>query len=154
VTRPRVSVAITGPEACKTGEEPVFQIKVTNSGTGPAQKMVLRAKLSEGLTHPHVRPPEMMIEATLANLPAGVTQTIPLKDVTATKAGLQWCQIVVSVAGCQDTTAKASVNVVEPLLQITQTGPAKCLVRSEPSYEITLSNPGTATTDPITLYAV
>jgi uncharacterized repeat protein (TIGR01451 family) len=44
--------------------------------------------------------------------------------------------------------------VVEPLLQITQTGPAKCLVRAVPAYEITLSNPGTATTDTITLHAV
>jgi uncharacterized repeat protein (TIGR01451 family) len=96
----------------------------------------------------------MMIEATLANLPPGETRTIPLQQVSAGKAGAQWCQVSVSVPGCQDTTAKAAVNVVEPLLQITQTGPAKCLVRAEPTYEITLTNPGTATTDPVTLYAV
>src|SRR5262249_18430035 len=45
-------------------------------------------------------------------------------------------------------------NVVEPLLQIAQTGPGRCLVRGEPTYEITLSNPGTAATDAITLHAV
>src|SRR5262249_442665 len=56
--------------------------------------------------------------------------------------------------GSADATAKASVNVVEPLLQITQSGPAKCLVRAEPTYEITLANPGTAATDAITLHAV
>ena len=154
VTRPRVTVAVTGPEVCKVGEEPVFQIKVTNSGTGPAQRMVLRAKLSDGLTHPHLHPPEMMIEATLANLPPGETRTIPLQQVAATKAGMQWCQISVAVPGCQDTAAKTSVKIVEPLLQIAQIGPAKCFVRGEPVYEITLTNPGTATTDPITLYTV
>jgi hypothetical protein len=40
------------------------------------------------------------------------------------------------------------------MLQISQVGPAKCLVRAEPTYEITLSNPGTAATDAITLHAV
>ena len=70
------------------------------------------------------------------------------------KSGLQGCQFTVTAEGSADATAKASVNVVEPMLQITQTGPAKCLVRAEPTYEITLSNPGTAATDPITLHAV
>ncbi len=149
VTRPRVAVSVVGSELCRAGEETVFQIKLANSGTGPAQRMVLQAHLSEGLLHPQ----GLKIEAELANLPAGETKTIPLK-VIAGKAGLQWCQITVAVEGASDATAKASVNVVEPLLQITQTGPGRCLVRAEPTYEIALSNPGTASTDPITLYAV
>jgi uncharacterized repeat protein (TIGR01451 family) len=149
VTRPRVSVTVTGNEVCRAGEETIFQIKVGNSGSGPAQRMILTAKLSDGLLHPQ----GTVIEAELANLPPGEIKTIPLK-VSASKAGLQWCQITVAAEGSSDATGKASVNVVEPLLQITQTGPAKCHVRAEPSYEITLSNSGTAATDPIALYAV
>ncbi len=149
VTRPRVAVTVAGPEVARAGDEAMFRIKVTNSGTGPAQNMVLQALLSDGLYHQQ----GVKLETKLANLAAGETRNVDL-SLGAAKAGLQWCQITVTAEGSQDATAKSSVNVVEPVLQVSQTGPAKCLVRAEPTYEITLSNPGTAATDSITLHAV
>jgi uncharacterized repeat protein (TIGR01451 family) len=149
VTRPRIAVAVTGAELCKAGEEAIFQLRVSNTGTGPAQRMVVQAVLTEGLLHPQ----GAKLEMEMANLAAGETRTVPLR-VSAAKAGLQACQVTVAAEGSPDSTAKASVNVVEPLLQIAQSGPTKCLVRAEPTYEITLTNPGTATTDPVGLYAV
>jgi uncharacterized repeat protein (TIGR01451 family) len=149
VTRPRIAVAVTGMEMCKAGEEAIFQLRVSNSGTGPAQRMVVQAVLTEGLLHAQ----GAKLEMEMANLAAGETRTVPLR-VSAAKAGLQACQVTVAAEGSPDSTARASVNVVEPLLQIAQSGPAKCLVRAEPTYEITLTNPGTATTDPVGLYAV
>jgi uncharacterized repeat protein (TIGR01451 family) len=149
VTRPRLAVGVTGSEVCRAGEDAVFQIKVSNSGTGPAQRMILRASLTDGLQHPQ----GMVIEAELANLPPGEVKQIPLR-VSAAKAGLQSCQITVVAEGSPDATGKVSVNVVEPLLKVNQSGPVKCHVRSEPTYEITLSNPGTAVTEPISLFTV
>ncbi len=149
VTRPRLAVTVTGTEVCKSGDETIFQIKVTNTGTGPAEKMVVQALLSDGLSHSQGYKLEMP-EVTLA---AGESKMVPLR-VGAAKAGMQVCQVMVAAQGSPDASAKATVNVVEPRLQVTQTGPAKCLVRgSEPVYEITLTNAGTAATDPITLYA-
>jgi uncharacterized repeat protein (TIGR01451 family) len=149
VTRPRVAVSVMCPEVCRAGEDAIFQIKVTNSGSGPAQNMVLQAVMSDGLYHQQ----GAKLETKLASLAAGETKTVSL-PLAAVKAGMQGCQITVTADGSADALAKASVNVVEPRLQITQSGPAKCLVRAEPTYEITLSNPGTAATEPITLYAV
>lgn len=149
VTRPRVAVVVTAAEVCRAGEETVFQIKLTNSGSGPATRMVLQARLTDGLVHPQ----GMVIEAELANLPPGETKTVPLK-VSAAKSGLQACQIVVAADGSPDATGKASVNVVEPMLQVAQNGPAKCHVRAEPVYTIEMSNPGTAATDPVQLTSV
>ena len=37
-----------GWQVVKAGEDAVFQIKVTNSGSGPATKMMLQARLSDG----------------------------------------------------------------------------------------------------------
>jgi hypothetical protein len=111
--------------------------------------MMLQARLSDGLLHPQ----GTVIEAELANVLPGDTKTVPLK-VSAAKAGLQWCQISIGADGSPDATAKASVNVVEPVLVVKQNGPAKCLVRAEPVYGIELSNPGTAATDPVQLHAV
>jgi uncharacterized repeat protein (TIGR01451 family) len=147
VTRPRVSVTVAAPEMARAGEEAPFRIKVTNSGTGPAQNMVLRALLSDGLNY---RDQGKELVSKLASLPAGESKDLTL-PLTTTRAGLQWCQLTVSAEGSQDATAKAAVNVVEPQLKIAQAGPAKCLVRAEPVYEITLANPGTAATDTITV---
>jgi uncharacterized repeat protein (TIGR01451 family) len=152
VTRPRVAVTATCGEVCRVGEDAVFQIKVTNSGTGPAQDMVLRAEMSDGLFYAP-SPKLAKLESTLAELPAGATKTLTL-PLSAAKAGLHHCQFTVTAKGSPETTAKAQVNLVEPMLQIAQSGPAKCLVRAEPTYEVTLTNPGTAATDPITLHAV
>src|SRR5439155_24096363 len=135
VTRPRLAVAVSSPEVCRAGEETAFQIKVTNGGSGPAPRAVVRAQLSDGLLHTQ----GVVIEAPLENLPAGETKIVMLK-VAAAKAGLQWCQITVAADGSQDATAKASTNVVEPMLVVKQTGPVKCLVRAEPTYTIELSN--------------
>jgi uncharacterized repeat protein (TIGR01451 family) len=149
VTRPRVAVTVAASETARTGDETTFQIKVTNSGSGPATKLMLQARLSDGLLHSQGQ----VIEAELPSLPPGETKMVPLK-VNAGTAGNQWCQIAVTAEGSPDSTAKATVNVVEPMLVVKQTGPSKCVVRAEPSFTIDLSNPGTAATDPIQLHTV
>ncbi|HEY1187542.1 MAG TPA: hypothetical protein VGE74_07775 [Gemmata sp.] len=155
VTRPRIAVAVSCPEVVRVGEEAVFRIKVSNTGTGPAEKMVLEATPSEGLDHHTLdrSKNEIRLRTQLANLPAGKSAEINL-PLTAIRSGAQWCQISVNAEGSQEATGKASVNVVEPMLRVAQSGPAKCLVRAEPTYEITLSNPGTAPTDAVTVHAV
>lgn len=153
VTRPRLAISATCVDVCRTGEDCIFQIQVTNNGSGPAKNLVLRAEMSGGLLFAQSPQLGAKLETTLESLPAGSTKTLSL-PLNATKAGLQSCQFTVSASGCEPVSTKATVNVVEPQLHIKQTGPATCLVRSEPTYEITLSNPGTAATEPITLHAV
>ncbi len=149
VTRPRVAITTTCPEVCRVGQDAVFQIKVTNSGTGPAQNMVLRAEMSDGLFFAEA-PKLTKLDTTLSALPAGATKTLTL-PLNAIKAGLHSCRFTVTADGSSDISAKSEVRVVEPLLQVAQSGPAKCLVRAEPTYEVTLTNPGSAATDPITV---
>ena len=149
VTRPRIAATLIASETCRAGEDTTFQIKVENKGTGPATRLILQARLSDGLLHSQ----GMVIEAELPPLPAGESRSIPLQ-VAAAKAGPQWCQIVVSADGSDDATAKAAVNVVEPMLVVKQTGPAKCTVLAEPTFTLELANPGTATTDPVLLRTV
>lgn len=148
VTRPKIAIAMTGPETTRVGEKVPFQIKLTNTGTGTAGKILLQAKFSEGLTHVQGQ----VIEAELANLPAGQSKTLSL-EVVAGKSGPQVCSITAVADGSQTEVAKVGVNLVEPMLLIKQTGPSRYLVRSEPTYTIELSNPGTASTDPVELWA-
>ncbi len=148
VTRPKIAVAMTGPEVTRVGEKVPFTIKLSNTGTGTADRVVLQAKFSDGLAHPQGQ----VIEAELPVLAAGQTKTLSLEAV-AFKAGAQTCTLTASADGNPAETAKAGVTLVEPMLQAKQTGPTKCLVKSEPTYQIELSNPGTAATDPVQVWA-
>jgi uncharacterized repeat protein (TIGR01451 family) len=144
VTRPKLNLTMNAVETVRVGDEVLFNIRVTNTGTGPAAKMMLQANLTDGLNHAQ----GSIVETELANLPAGESRTITLRTL-ATKAGAQQCQLSVVADGNPAETAKASLAIVEPMLQAKLAGPAKCLVRSEPEYKIELANPGTAATDPI-----
>jgi uncharacterized repeat protein (TIGR01451 family) len=147
-TRPRIAVAMTGPENCRVGEKVPFQIKLSNTGTGPAGRILLQAKFGDGLSHPA----GAVIEAELAGLPAGQSKTLSLEAIAA-KSGAQVCLLTAAADGNAAETTKATVNIVEPMLVAKQTGPAKCLVKSEPVYQIELTNPGTAATDPVQVWA-
>jgi uncharacterized repeat protein (TIGR01451 family) len=147
VTRPRIGVALTAVETVRVGEKVQFTIKLTNTGSGAASSMTLHARLTDGLTHAAGN----VIEAPLANLPAGQTKTLTLECVAA-KAGAQQCTLTVFADTNPGETAKVNVNLVEPQLVAKQAGPAKCLVKAEPTYQIDLSNPGTAATDPVSVW--
>jgi hypothetical protein len=149
VTRPRVTVTMTGPETAKVGEKVPFQIRVSNSGSGTATRTLLQARFSDGLSHPH----GALIEAELANLPAGQTKTITI-EALATRAGNHSCTLTAAADGNPPESARAGLTLVEPLLTLRQSGPGRCLVRGEPTYQIDLANPGTAATDPLTVASV
>ncbi len=148
VTRPKITIALVGPDNARVGDRVPFQIKLTNSGTGPAGKLQLQAKFSDGLSHAQGQ----VIEAELKDLPAGQTKTLNL-EVTAGKAGAQVCTVSAVADGTPADPARAPVTLVEPLLTVKQTGPARCLVKGEPTYTVELANPGTAATDALQVFA-
>ena len=144
VTRPELKVAMNGPKSSKVGDVVPFQIQLSNVGTGAAQKVQLRAKLSSGLTHPSGQ----LIEADLADLAAGESKTLTL-EVMAGTSGAQHCELSVAADGNPAQTSKAEVELVEAKLTVAQQGPTSCLVKSQPEYTMILTNPGTAATDMI-----
>lgn len=149
VTRPKLAVELAGGETARAGEPTTFQIKVTNSGTGPANNLILQARLSDGLAHAG----GSVLELKLPALPAGQTKTFPLK-VTAAKPGPQTCGVIVAADGTNPESARYAVAVVEPKLTSRHVGPTRCLVKSEPVYLIEMTNPGTAATDPLAVSTV
>jgi uncharacterized repeat protein (TIGR01451 family) len=149
VTRPRVSLGLTGMENVRVGEEVPFTIRVSNTGTGPATHIMVKARLTDGLHHPA----GTMIEAAIDKLPAGESKTITLRAL-ATKAGSHNCSIAAMGDGLTVEGTQSVVNIVEPMLTAKVAGPAKCVVRSEPEFKIDVANPGSASTDPVTVWCV
>ena len=152
VTRPRLKLALSMPETARVGDRVPVELRVENTGTGPAGRVALLVKFSAGLAHVNGQE----IEAALTEFPAGQTKTIRLEAngevaVSALRAGAQTCVVTGVADGNPAVTCNGTVSVVEPLLEIAQGGPAKCWVRGEPVYAIDLRNPGTAPTDPVTV---
>ena len=149
VTRPRIGVGLTGPATARVGEPVAFRLTVSNTGSGPAAKVTLQARFSAGLSHPAGE----LIEAELHDLPAGESKTLTLEAVAA-GAGAEVCVVTCTADGNPAEQARAEVALVEPLLTVAPTGPDKCMVNARPKFTIELANPGTAATDPVTLWAV
>lgn len=149
VTRPKLNIAIATAETVRVGDEVAFQIRISNTGSGAANKLMLQAVLSEGLHHPQGG----VIETELPSIAAGESRPITLRAI-ATKAGPHHCSIMASADGNPAEKAKGVLTIVEPLLTTSISGPTKCLVRSEPEYKIELNNPGSAATDPVRVWVV
>jgi len=146
VTRPKVTAQITGPTNASVGETLVYQIALTNSGTATAHRISLRADLTNGLRHSQGQ----VIEAELAGIPAGETKTVSLKTI-AVRAGSQEVTLTLSSELGTEAKANAQVQIIEPSLKLTQTGPTRAFVNAQPTYTIELQNPSSATSQAVQL---
>jgi uncharacterized repeat protein (TIGR01451 family) len=139
VTQPSLAITKTGPESVQVGDQTVFQITVTNNGTGPATNVVLHDKLPAGLKHQQGND----IEADLGTIEAGQTRTIMLA-ATAVAPGRQMNEAVVSADDGLRATAQATVVVTEPLLVLRKTGPQRRYLNRSAEFDLEVANPGTA----------
>ena len=144
ITRPKLTVALTAAPSSAMGEMIPFAITMTNAGTGPANKIHLKAQLSDGLSHPQGQ----VIEADMASIAVGETKTVTLKT-NAVKSGMQACDLAISFEGGAEIVQHAEVNILEPMLKVRQTGPTKALVHQDMTFILEAANPGTASTGPL-----
>jgi uncharacterized repeat protein (TIGR01451 family) len=138
VVQPRLMVAVRAPEQAIAGENIPFQILVSNPGTGAVNGLILRGKLTPGLQHPQ----GAVVEAEMGPLGPGETKPVTL-TVKAVGGGAQMAEITASADGLE-SSARASVQVLEAALKLKRTGPPKCFVKSEVGFELEVTNPGSA----------
>jgi uncharacterized repeat protein (TIGR01451 family) len=153
MTRPKLEVKINGPESALVGETVVFHITLSNTGTGPISRILLRDRLPAGLHHPAGE----FLEAEVEGLGPGESRTVMLRT-TAIKVGQYEHQIealgdgqvtdVKRVSSLQEndlaSSSKTSIRVVEPALALRVVAPKICLVKCESLLSVEVSNPGTA----------
>src|SRR5262249_37568412 len=153
LTRPKLAMAISGPASVLVGEIVAFQIRLTNTGTGPIEKLLLRDKLPPGLQHPQGE----TLEAEIAGLAPGESRSVTLKT-TAAKVGSYIHEIQAYADGAAaeiqptgavrnpdlEAVARTEIKIVEPGLQVKIGGPKTCLIKCEGVLLIDLTNPGTA----------
>lgn len=138
VTQPKLALVASAPaQVLKCQPIPVRYI-VTNGGTGAAKNVVLDSVLPEGLeTDKGLRSVAYKVES----LPAGASQTFDVV-LRAAKTGKFESKPEATADGNLKASAAIATTVVEPVLTIKKTGPAKVYVGNKIAYAIEVTNTG------------
>jgi uncharacterized repeat protein (TIGR01451 family) len=143
---PQVSLTKTAPPTVVVGQEVAFTLTVANSGAAEARSLTLRDIVPEGLQFVRGQPPPAVeggqLIWTLGELPPGQSQTLQAFFKSARLGNVSNRATVVTEEGLR-AEANAIVQVVQPQLKVTMTGPPTAAIGTPVVYQLTASNPGT-----------
>jgi uncharacterized repeat protein (TIGR01451 family) len=134
-----LTVDYSAPQRVLAGEDVVFTITITNPGSGSATGVVLEADIPEGLSHEAGQ----ALEKGVGTLAPGEELKYELA-LRAETAGLVKSAIRVVGEGNLAAADVAEVEVVAPQLQVAVGGPTVRFLERSVSYEVVVTNPGTA----------
>lgn len=113
--RPPVALIVTGPGLAAPGQKVVFQVKASNRTDALLKKVIVRAKLPPGLSHPEAEKGQGRIDTFAFDLSPGESRTLPL-EVQATASGRQVVEFSSSPEGAvQAAPTSADVIVTDSL---------------------------------------
>jgi Domain of unknown function DUF11 len=147
VTRPELKLAVKGPEAGTVGVPITYRLLVSNPGTGPVDKVLLRASFDEGLeSEARSRKLELPLDAPLE---AKTSREIPL-ILTPTKAG-KLAVRVEAAAGSLTDRAEHTVQVQNAKLTLTFAGPHVSIAGRAAKWDLAVANEGQVPLEKVTL---
>ncbi|WP_422929778.1 hypothetical protein [Singulisphaera sp. PoT] len=153
IREPRLKVEQRATTGKVVKGKPVdFIITVSNIGDGPARNVNIRATLSPGLKvmAEDGQDTNILEYVFKEDLPAGRTLELDPIEADTTMGGEQSCQVVADSPDVEPNAdiAKSvkTVTVIEPKLKLRLAGDTKKFTDTLSSYQLSLENPGTATT--------
>jgi len=147
-TKPELMIATSGPKQVLIGEELTLSIEVSNPGSGIATGVVLEEHVPSGLQHPaggH-------LEYEVGDLPPGESRKLEL-TLTASRPGPVTNLLTARGEASLKTEDRLELVVVAPQLDIAMNGPARRYLEREATYQLSISNPGTAPAEQVELVA-
>src|SRR5262245_8715838 len=136
----QLSLRKLGPVQAVLYDSLTFQLVVTNTGATELTGMTLTDTLPAGLEHASGK---NVLSWDLGALAPGQLRRIDYQAI-AKKADRLCNQAVATAAGGLREEASHCVTVTEPKLQLMMTGPERRFLNRPATYQITVSNPGTA----------
>lgn len=147
VVSPKLKVVKSGPAEVVRCDEIVYNIEVSNVGTGAISNVKVTDTLARGMTTVEGR---NVFETLVGTLEAGQTKRYSYRAKAESKGKFE---SRVTATGDDDLKAESalvSVTVREPALKITRSGPKESFVSVPMTYEITVTNTGdTAAVDTV-----
>lgn len=147
-TRPQLQLEHTGPAQVLAGDNVVFQIKVTNPGTGAATNVVVEEVVPEGLQHFDGRE----IEYAIGTLRPGEHRLLELQ-LKASKPGTVENILTARADSNIRVEDVHQFEVVAPRLEVKMEGPKRRFLDRKATVQIAVANPGTAAARQVELVA-
>jgi hypothetical protein len=139
VEEPLLSLTVNGPKELMIGDPATQSITIGNPGTGIAHNVVVEARLTRGLEHPHGE----RLTIQVGSLNPGETRQVRL-PLVAIAGGPQAIKIHASAAGDLRREIVAKVTVVAPSVKVTAEGPSFRYVGCKAAYVISVASEGGA----------
>jgi uncharacterized repeat protein (TIGR01451 family) len=139
VREPKLMLKASAPEKVLVGDNATIALTVTNPGDGTADRVKVKAVLSDGLENARGR----TVDFDLGNLGPNETRSVQLV-CTSKAGGPQKCEAVAIAEGNLLAKDAAVVDVILPRLTIEATGPKLRYLERHAIYVFKVTNPGTA----------
>lgn len=146
VREPKLALKAAAPDKVLLGDTATIVLTVTNPGDGSADRVKIRAQLSEGLEHTRGR----SVEFDLGNLGPNETRSVQLVCVTKT-GGPQTCEALATADGGLKSQDTATVDVILPRLELVMHGPKLRYLDRHAVYTLHVTNPGSAPASNVTI---
>ena len=127
----------------------MLTITVSNPGTGMATGVVLQERIPPGLQHPAGSD----LEYQVGNLKPGETRKLELPLVTSSAARTTNLLSARGDGSLRTTENKLDLEVLAPKLDVVMEGPKRRYLERQATYQLSVSNPGTAPAKQVELIA-
>ena len=139
VTAPQVLVTIDAPSQVRLGEKLRLTFKIRNAGRAPADNVVLRNLIPDGLRHAAGAD----LEYAIGTLPPEESRDITL-DLVATKNGKVTNKTIITGDHGIEVEDETPIEVIGEQLLLTRTGKNKLYIDRAANFTSTVANEGTA----------
>jgi uncharacterized repeat protein (TIGR01451 family) len=139
VKEPKLEVKIKAPEAVVIGDNIPIEYSVGNSGDHPAHQVAVRLSVPG---YEKKNPPKELKPGD---------QDSHRMNLTASKGGTFTYEAVATGDDGLTASARTSVRVLVPKLDVKIVGPAERLIGTKGRYTVTVSNPGEASVSGVTM---
>ena len=145
-TRPQLKLETSSASTVMIGEDIKLTINISNPGSGTATGVMLMENIPDGMKHPA----GPSLEFEVGTLAPGESRQLDLV-LTAEQAG-QVSNLLTAQANANlKVESETQFEVLAPALEVAVTGPKKRYLERPATYEVSISNPGTASAENVEL---
>ena len=147
-TKPQLMLEHSTERQALVGEEVIFHIKLSNTGSGVANNVTIEENVPRGLQHYDGNE----LEYKIGDLKPGETRQLEL-TLKADEPGLCTNLLLARADANLEVEDRCEIEIVAPQIQLELTGPHRRFLERQANYEIHVANPGTAPAQNVELVA-
>lgn len=138
-TRPQLVLKTQMPAQTMIGDEVLVTMTVSNTGSGTATNVVLEEHVPPEMQHPA----GSELENAIGDLRPGESRQVQLR-LRAVRAGTATNRLIARADGNLRVEEQDTITILAPQIELAIEGPPKRFLDRETTYQIAISNNGTA----------